>query len=97
MSMPKSESKQAKMLRHFVTGKSLNVFEAEPLGDHCLNSTVSTLTNLCGLAFDRQWETVPTRFGVSVRVVRYSLADCSMEAAQSLLMRWCGGSDGPRD
>lgn len=97
MSSPKPESKQSKMLRYFVTGRSLNVFEAEPLGDHCLNSTVSALANYCGLEFHRQWETVPTRFGVSVRVIRYSLADSSMEAAHAILMRWCGGNDGPRD
>lgn len=89
----KRESKQAKILRHFLAGQTLNVFEAEPLGDHCLNSTVSTLSNLCGLQFEREWETVPTRFGVKVRVVRYKLAESSQEVAQALLMRWRGSSD----
>lgn len=90
----KRESKQAKILRHFLTGQTLNVFEAEPLGDHCLNSTVSTLSNLCGLQFDREWETVPTRFGIKVRVMRYRLAESSRDAAEALLMRWREKGDG---
>lgn len=89
MSTPKPESKKARMLRFFVAGTSLNTFEAEPLGDHCLNSTVSTLSNNYGLEFHRQWETVPSRFSKSTRVVRYRLAESSMDTAHTLLLRWC--------
>lgn len=95
MSTPKPESKKAKMLRYFVTGKSLNVFEAEPIGDHCLNSTISALANDYGLEFHRQWETVPSRFCKEVRVKRYWLADSSKEAAHALLLRWCGDPNEP--
>jgi hypothetical protein len=64
---------------------SLNRFEAERIGDHCLHSTVSTLAHKCGLEFDRAWESVPTRFGVAVRVKRYWLAAPSLEAADRIL------------
>lgn len=52
--------------------RSLNRFEAEHYGDHCLHSTVSTLAGE-GNMFYSQWEKVPTRFGKSTRVKRYFL------------------------
>lgn len=52
------------------TGCSLNRFEAEELGDHCLNSTISCL-RAKGHLFSDEWEIVPTRFGTDVRVKRY--------------------------
>lgn len=52
--------------------RSLNRFEAEGFGDHCLHSTVSTLAAE-GHAFASQWEKVPTRFGRPVQVKRYFL------------------------
>ena len=51
----------------------LNRFEAERLGDHCLNSTVAEL-RADGCAIRSQWEVVPTRFNPrGVRVLRYWL------------------------
>lgn len=52
--------------------RSLNRFEAERFGDHCLHSTIATLRDL-GFVIVTQWETVPTRFGKDARVKRYSL------------------------
>ena len=52
--------------------RSLNRFEAERYGDHCLHSTVATLRGLGYAIFD-EWETVDTRFGRTVRVKRYRL------------------------
>lgn len=52
------------------SGKSLNRFEAERFGDHCLNSTVAVLRAEGFNILDR-WEKVPTRFGKTVRVKRY--------------------------
>lgn len=52
--------------------RSLNRFEAERYGDHCLHSTVATLTAE-GHTFYSQWEKVPTRFGRPVQVKRYFL------------------------
>lgn len=64
---------------------SLNRFEAERIGDHCLHSTVSTLTRKQSLRFDREWERVPTRFGKDVRVKRYRVAASSREVADRIL------------
>lgn len=80
--------KAANILSHFYAGESLNRFEAERIGDHCLNSTVSTLANRHGLAFHRQRESVPNRFGGRTSVNRYRLAESSRTAALDLLNRW---------
>lgn len=57
---------------NILSRRSLNRFEAERFGDHCLNSTVSALT-ADGYRFYSQWEEVPTRFGTTARVKRYFL------------------------
>lgn len=51
----------------------LNRFEAERIGDHCLNSTVAVLRQ-DGFVIHGEWEVVPTRFNPrGVRVKRYRL------------------------
>lgn len=52
--------------------RSLNRFEAEGYGDHCLHSTISAL-KAEGHIFDSRPEKVPTRFGRPVQVKRYFL------------------------
>lgn len=52
--------------------RSLNRFEAEAFGDHCLHSTISTL-KAEGHIFDARPEKVPTRFGRPTQVKRYFL------------------------
>lgn len=52
-------TKQATILKLFLSGKSLNRFEAEHYHDHCLNSTVSTLQNGLDIQVDRERESVP--------------------------------------
>lgn len=64
-------NKESTILATMRAGRSLNRFEAEPLGDHCLHSTIATLRGK-GHLFHDQWEDVPTRFGKTVRVKRYS-------------------------
>ncbi len=51
---------------------SLNRFEAERLGDHCLNSTIAEL-RANGYVIHSYPEMVKTRFGRRVRVKRYHL------------------------
>ncbi|MEQ9002332.1 MAG: hypothetical protein RIE74_02085, partial [Pseudomonadales bacterium] len=51
---------------------SLNRFEAERIGDHALNSTISIL-RAKGYPIVSQAEKVATRFGRKVRVLRYSI------------------------
>ncbi len=53
--------------------RSLNRFEAEELGDHTLNSTVSKLRGM-GHVILGEWERVPSRFSRDVRVMRYRAA-----------------------
>lgn len=53
----------------------LNRFEAERIGDHCLNSTVAALRKRGDAILD-VWETVPTRYSEKgVRVKRYRLIE----------------------
>lgn len=78
---PRQENAPSKMLLSQVTkestilaimraGHSLNRFEAERFGDHCLHSTIATLRGK-GYQFYDEWEWVPTRFGKEVHVKRY--------------------------
>ena len=64
-------NKESMILAIFRSGNSLNRFEAERFGDHCLHSTVATLRSK-GYLFHDVWEWVPTRFGKEVHVKRYS-------------------------
>lgn len=81
----KTPGKTMRILSQFITGASLNRFEAEHLGDHCLNSTISTLTNRHGLTFQRKPEKVANRWGKPCRVVRYSLTTEDLVFANAVL------------
>ncbi|NHZ83950.1 hypothetical protein F2P44_32480 [Massilia sp. CCM 8695] len=63
-------NKETTILAIMRDGRSLNRFEAERFGDHCLHSTISTLRGK-GYQFFDEWEWVPTRFGKEVHVKRY--------------------------
>lgn len=78
-------SKTAAILSVFYPDGSLNLFEAERIGDHCLNSTISTLANSHGFKFIRTRESVPNRFGSMTSCVRYRLAPESKDAARKYL------------
>lgn len=78
--------KMTRILLELYQGKSLNRFQAERLGDHCLNSTISTFANSHGITFRRVPERVPTRFGVKATVTRYSLAPSSKARAKTFLV-----------
>ena len=73
------------MLAHLLTGASVNRFEAERLGDHCLPSTVAVLANRHGLGFQRQRERVPNRWGKPCPVTRYSLPASEHDKARKVL------------
>lgn len=66
-------------------GNSLNRFEAERLGDHCLNSTISRFSNDHDLQFRRTSEQVPNAWGDPRPVIRYRLLDCQREKALAVL------------
>ena len=53
----------------------LTRFGAERVGDHCLRSTRSGLSNQHGLEFPRRLVKVPTRFGVETSVMEYTTSE----------------------
>lgn len=71
--LPAHRTKESAILAILKSGKSLNRFEAEHLGDHCLHSTISTLRDK-GYKISDEWEWVNTRFGREVHVKRYAYA-----------------------
>lgn len=81
-------TKKARVLNHLTHYGSLNRFEAQHLGDTALNSTISTLSNMHDIVFDRRQEVVLNRFGGKTRVKRYKVADVSIEKAVALLGFW---------
>jgi len=82
---PDAPNKICRVLAYLITGKSLNRFEAERIGEHCLHTTISRLSNHHGLTFTRQAEAVPNHWGSPCRVVRYSLPASQRKRAQVLL------------
>jgi len=66
-------TKIGRVLATLRSGRSLNRFEAERIGEHALNSTIAVL-RAEGYAIIDRWEEVPTRFGKRARVKRYSYA-----------------------
>ncbi|KIX68569.1 hypothetical protein SZ30_08630 [Burkholderia pseudomallei] len=68
----KALGKIDRVLLELRRGISLNRFDAERLGDHCLNTTISML-RAEGWLITGEWETMSTRFGKTARVLRYRL------------------------
>lgn len=66
-------NKLSNILFCFAIGGTLNRFEAERIGDHCLNSTISTIRNRLNIPLADSWERVPNRFGTLTPVKRYLL------------------------
>ena len=70
----KTVSKNNNILNALVEG-SLTRFDAEQLGDHCLPSTISALSNQHDLEFPRRWIKVPNRFGGETLCKEYTTSD----------------------
>jgi len=71
---PTATTKYQRVLAALKHPAGLNRFEAERIGDHTLNTTVSRLRSL-GYSVASEWETVPSRFtDKGVRVRRYWVA-----------------------
>lgn len=85
-STTQTPSKIARILGHLLTGASLNRFEAERIGDHCLPSTVAVLANQYRLAIKRQPERVPNRWGMPCTVTRYSLPPSQYQQARLVML-----------
>lgn len=81
----KAPTKIARVLAHLLHTGSLNRFEAERIGDHCLHSTISSLANSHGLTFKRISEKVPNHWGQPCEVTRYSLPESEHRRALLVL------------
>jgi hypothetical protein len=66
-STSKAPSKTTRILSHLLTGASLNRFEAECLGDHCLLSTIALLANRDRLTFKGQADRGQNRWCAGLR------------------------------
>lgn len=67
------------------SGISMNRFEAERIGDHCLPSTISDLGNFHGLIINRHFELVPNHWGDPCQVKRYTLPSSEYDKADKVL------------
>ena len=83
------QTKIKRILAELANGRSLNRFEAERLGDHCLNSTIAKI-EARGIQVARRDEAVPGFGGHVARVCRYRLDDENRERAKKFL----GGQNG---
>ena len=82
----KAPSKTANVLAHLLNVGTLNRFEAERIGDHCLHSTISALANGYGLKFKRTPEKVPSHWGQPCDVIRYALPASEHRNARAVLV-----------
>jgi hypothetical protein len=80
----KEGTKYSNIIDVFMTGNSLNRFEAEELGDHCLNSIISTLSSQLDLEIPRKMEKVPNRFGGTTHVMRYWFSESDIQKIKLL-------------
>jgi 3-deoxy-D-manno-octulosonate 8-phosphate phosphatase KdsC-like HAD superfamily phosphatase len=80
----KKQSRHKIILSYLANGKSLNKFEAERLGDHCLNTTISNLRIYYQIIAERKNEKVKTRFGTTT-VKRYFLSKTDKQKATKIL------------
>lgn len=86
--MAKRVTKLARILQTLI-GRSLNRFEAEPLGDHCLHSTVSALRHSHAITVESHWEQVPNNHSDQLTSVkRYFIPEKGKNKAKQLLKRW---------
>ena len=79
-------TKEEEVLRALYVG-SLNRFEAERIGDHCLNSTIAQLRGK-GVQLVDEWEKVPSRGSRGfTRVKRYWVKSdpCNLERVRRML------------
>lgn len=89
VTISKPPSKIARVLAYMLNDGSLQRFEAERLGDHCLHSTISSLANGYGLNFQRQLERVPNHWGEPCTVTRYTLPASERGRAGVVLEMLC--------
>ena len=73
---PKRIKKIDRVIAAMSLPHGLNRFEAERIGEHCLNSTAAVIRKTYGTRLVQEWETVPTRYcETGVRVLRYWIVE----------------------
>lgn len=80
----KKKGKLDVMLEYFATGQKLNRFQAEALGCHVLNTTISDLQKRHEILFQRRFVKVPNRFGGKTQVMEYWLDSENLEKARKI-------------
>ncbi|WP_439860628.1 hypothetical protein [Pseudomonas sp. MBLB4136] len=78
--------KISRVLQHLFHSCSLNRFEAERIGEHCLHSTISSFTHNYGLRFVRTTEKVPNHWGAPCGVIRCRLQSSEHRRTQTVLL-----------
>lgn len=81
----RTPTKVFRVLNHLLQHGSLNRFEAQLIGDHCLNTTISTIANMYRLVIHRVPERAKDHWGAIFTVMRYSLPKSSVPYAEFLL------------
>lgn len=84
-SRPKRPRKWARILQELADGRELTRFDAEAIGDHALNTTISVLTKK-GLVITRTPITLQGRYG-AIHCNRYGLDPEQRQRARELLAR----------
>lgn len=78
-----SELKWRRVLEALVQGQRLTRFDAERIGDHCLNSTISDLSRK-GVVIYREPIELPGRFGM-IKCLRYRIEPEDLDRAKQIL------------
>ena len=81
-------TKRGRILSELATGRKMTRFDAEPLGDHCLPSTVSGLERF-GITISRRTVRIEGRHG-TFHCAEYWLEDDERQRARIML----GGGNG---
>jgi len=72
---PKQGSKEFNIIQYLLSGKSLHRFKAETIGDHCLPSTISSISSKYNLEIPRKMIQVHNRFGSTTNVMCYWVSE----------------------
>ncbi len=74
----KQETVLAWLIDESEKGFKVTRFDAEYIGDHCLNSTVSDIEHIDCVKVSRQWTKRPTRFGRPVDCSEYWIEESEL-------------------
>lgn len=85
-SATKRETVLAWLIDESERGNKVTRFDAEHIGDHCLNTSVSEIERLDGVRISRQTTKRPTRFGKPTDCNEYWISDADLNNARKVLV-----------